>query len=101
VLAFIFGYLLSIQPLLRHGLGFKKSLKLALAADTASIATMEVTDNGFILLVPGAIHAGLNTGLFWISLALSLVAAFVVAFPVNRWLIGRGKGHAVAHEYHH
>ena len=101
VLAFIFGYSLSIRPLLKHGLGLRKSLRLALAADTASIATMELADNGFILLVPGAISAGLNTTLFWTSLSISLVIAFAVAFPVNRWLIGRGKGHAVVHEYHH
>lgn len=101
VLAFVFGYGFSIRPLLQHGLGLSKSLKLALAADTASITTMEAADNGFILLVPGAIHAGLNTPLFWISLLLSLAVAFVVAFPVNRWLIARGKGHAVMHEHHH
>jgi hypothetical protein len=101
LLAFVFGYSLSIRPLLRHGLHVQKALKLALAADTASIATMELTDNGFVLAVPNAINAGLNTSLFWISLVLSLVIAFAVAFPVNRWLIARGKGHAVVHEYHH
>lgn len=100
VLAFIFGYTLSMLPLLRHGLGLKKSLRVALAADTASIATMEVTDNLFILLVPGAIHAGLNTLLFWGSLGLSLFVAFWVAYPLNRYLIARGRGHAVAHKYH-
>ena len=100
VLAFGFGYSLSIRPLLRHGLGLKKSLKLALASDTASITTMEAADNAFILLVPGAINARLNTGLFWVSLLVSLVVAFAVAWPVNRWLISRGKGHAVMHEYH-
>ena len=101
ILAFTFGYLLSIKPLLSHGLGWKKSFKIALAADTASIAVMEVTDNGLILLVPGAIHAGLDTFLFWASLALSLVVAFLFAFPLNRYLIARGKGHALAHRYHH
>ncbi len=101
VLAFIFGYSLSLRPLVKHGLGFKKSMKLALASDTASIATMELADNAFILAVPGAISAGLNTSLFWISLFVSLIVAFAVAFPVNKWLIGRGKGHAVVHEYHH
>lgn len=100
-LAFLFGYGLSVRPLLRHRLGFKKALKIALAADTASIAVMEITDNSFILLVPGAIHAGLNTVLFWTSLAVSLFVAFWAAFPLNRYLIARGKGHAVAHEYHH
>lgn len=100
-LAFLFGYGLSMRPLLQHGLALGKALKLALAADTASIATMEITDNGFILLVPGAIHAGLSSFLFWISLGLSLVVAFCVALPLNRWLIARGKGHAVVHDYHH
>jgi hypothetical protein len=99
-LAFVFGYSLSMRPLLRHGLNLRTALKLALAADTASIATMEFTDNGFVLAVPNAINAGLNTSLFWISLAVSLAIAFAVAFPVNRWLIARGKGHAVVHEYH-
>ncbi len=97
----MFGYSLSLRPLVKHGLGFKKSMKLALASDTASIATMEAADNGFILLVPGAISAGLDTSLFWVSLFVSLIVAFAVAFPVNRWLIGRGKGHAVVHRYHH
>lgn len=100
LLAFIFGYTLSIRPLLRHGLGMKKSLKTALAADTASIAVMELSDNAFILVVPGAIHAGLDTSLFWISLGLSLVVAFIAAFPINRYLISRGKGHALAHHHH-
>ena len=101
VLAFVFGYGFSIRPLVQHGLGLKKSLKLALAADTASIATMEIADNGFIILVPGALNAGLNTALFWVSLLVSLVVAYFVAFPVNRYLIARGKGHAVMHEHHH
>ncbi|MEO6513916.1 MAG: DUF4396 domain-containing protein [Candidatus Saccharimonadales bacterium] len=101
VLAFVFGYGFSIRPLVRHGLGLRKSLKLALAADTASIATMEIADNGFIILVPGALNAGLSTVLFWISLLVSLAVAYAVAFPVNRWLIARGKGHAVMHEHHH
>lgn len=101
MLAFVFGYSLSMRPLLRHGLDLRKALKLALAADTASIATMELADNAFVLAVPGAISAGLNTALFWVSLTTSLVVAFAVAFPVNRWLIARGKGHAVVHPYHH
>jgi len=101
VLAFVFGYGLSMLPLLRHGLSVKKALGLALAADTISIATMEIADNGFILAVPGAIDATLASALFWISLVVSLGVAFVVAFPVNRFLIARGKGHAVVHEYHH
>jgi len=99
-LAFVFGYGLSIRPLLRHGLGLRRAMRLAFAADTASITTMEIVDNLFILAVPGEIYAGLNSLLFWWSLIISLVIAFAVAFPVNRWLIARGKGHAVVHEYH-
>lgn len=99
-LAFLFGYGLSIHPLLHHGLEFKKALRLALAADTASITVMEMTDNGFILLVPGAIQAELDSWLFWLSLGVSLVVAFCVALPLNRWLIARGKGHAVMHDHH-
>lgn len=101
ILAFVFGYSFSMRPLLKHGLELRKALRLALAADTASIATMEAGDNIFILLVPGAINAGLNTQLFWVSLIISLAVAFAVAFPLNRWLISRGKGHAVVHHYHH
>jgi putative flippase GtrA len=101
VLAFVFGYGLSMRPLLKHRLTLRQALGLALIADTASIATMELVDNGFVLLVPGAINAGLNTPLFWWSLSLSLVLAFMVAFPVNRFLISRGKGHAAVHAYHH
>lgn len=101
VLAFVFGYSLSMRPILKHGLGLKTALKVALAADTASIATMELADNGFVLAVPGAINAGLTTALFWISLLVSLGIAYLVAFPVNRYLISKGKGHAVAHQYHH
>ena len=100
-LAFLFGYGFSAIPLLKSGLGLKKSLTLVLLADTISIGVMEVVDNTFILVVPGAIHAGLDTSLFWISMALALLAAFVVAFPVNKYLIGRGMGHAVVHKYHH
>lgn len=101
LLAFVFGYSFSMFPLLKHGLAPRRALKLALIADTISILTMEIADNAFILAVPGAINAGLTTWLFWISLALSLVIAFCAAFPVNRWLIARGKGHAVIHEHHH
>jgi putative flippase GtrA len=101
VLAFLFGYSLSMRPVLRHGLSFRKAAQVALAADTASIATMELADNAFVLAVPGAINATLDTVLFWASLAVSLVVAFAVAFPVNRFLIARGKGHATAHRYHH
>ncbi len=101
VLAFAFGYSFSMRPLLLHGLGLQKALRLALAADTVSIAVMELSDNAFILAVPGAINAGLDTSLFWVSLIVSLGVAFVAAFPVNRWLIRRGKGHAVLHMHHH
>jgi hypothetical protein len=100
VLAFIFGYALSMRPLLRHNLGLRRALQVALAADTASITVMELADNGFVLAVPGAINAGLSTLLFWTSLTISLVVAFIVAFPVNRYLIKRGKGHALHHSHH-
>ena len=99
-LAFFFGYLLTIQPVLRAGLAFRRALRVALASDTVSIATMELVDNAFILIVPGALAAGLADGLFWWSLAVSLVIAFVLTVPVNRWLIARGRGHAVMHELH-
>lgn len=100
-LAFLFGYGLSMWPLLRSQMPLRKVLGLALAADTASITTMEIVDNAFILAVPGAIHAELDSALFWLSLAAALAVAFLVAFPLNRWLISRGKGHAVMHEHHH
>jgi hypothetical protein len=100
VLAFFFGYMLTLQPVLRAGVPFGRATRLAFASDTVSIAVMELVDNGFILLVPGALAAGLATGLFWWSLAVSLAIAFVVALPVNRWLIARGRGHAVVHELH-
>ena len=100
VLAFIFGYGLTIRPLLAGGLPFRSAARLALAADTVSIVVMEVMDNAIVIAVPGAMAAGLTDGLFWGSLALSLAVAFVVAFPVNRWLIARGLGHAVVHAQH-
>jgi hypothetical protein len=99
-LAFLFGYSLTLRPVLRAGVPFRRAARLALASDTLSIATMELVDNGFVLLVPGALAAGLGDGLFWWSLLASLGIAFAAAFPVNRWLIGRGKGHAVLHEVH-
>lgn len=101
VLAFVFGYGLTMWGLRRHDLPLKRRLRLALASDSVSIATMELSDNVFILLVPGAISAGLNTGLFWWSLLVSLLVAFVVTVPINRWLMAHGKGHAVVHELHH
>ena len=100
VLAFIFGYGLTIRPLLAGGLPFRSAARLALAADTVSIVVMEVMDNAIVIAVPGAMAAGLLDGLFWGSLALSLAVAFLVAFPVNRWLIARGQGHAVVHAQH-
>ena len=100
-LAFVFGYSLAMRPIMRAGLAFRQALPIALAADTISITTMELVDNAFILAIPGAMAAGLASGLFWVTLAGSLAVAFVVTVPVNRWLIARGKGHAVAHQYHH
>jgi hypothetical protein len=99
-LAFLFGYALTIRSVLRAGIAFRRALGIALASDTVSIATMEIVDNAFILVVPGALAAGLADGLFWWSLAVSLVIAFVLTVPVNRWLISRGRGHAVMHELH-
>jgi hypothetical protein len=101
VLAFVFGYSLTIAPVLRSGLPLRRALAVAFAADTVSILTMELVDNAVMLAVPGAMAAGLTDRLFWGALAFSLVVAFVVTVPVNRALIGRGKGHAVVHEYHH
>ncbi len=100
VLAFIFGYLLTMMPLLRAGIGYRSALRLAFAADTASITIMEIVDNSVMLAIPGAMDAGLTDFRFWGSLALSLVIAGVAAFPVVRWLIARGRGHAVVQKYH-
>jgi hypothetical protein len=100
VLAFFFGYSLTMLPLLRSGLALTAVLPIAFAADTLSITVMEIVDNLIILVIPGAMEAGLTSLLFWGSLAFALAVAFVAAFPVNRWLIARGKGHAVVHEYH-
>lgn len=99
-LAFVFGYALTIRPVARAGVGFRRALRVAFASDTVSITTMEIVDNAFIAFVPGALAAGLADGLFWWSLAVSLVIAFVLTVPVNRWLIARGRGHAVVHELH-
>jgi uncharacterized membrane protein len=100
VLAFFFGYLLTILPLLKAGIEKRQAMKLALAADTASITVMEIVDNAIMLAIPGAMDAGLDTPLFWGSLAFALAVAAVAAFPVNRWLIARGRGHAVVHAHH-
>jgi Domain of unknown function (DUF4396) len=98
VLAFLFGYALTSLPLLRAGLALSTVIPIALASDTLSIATMEIVDNAIILLVPGAMEAGLSDLLFWGSLAVALVIAGAAAFPVNRWLLARGRGHAAVHE---
>jgi hypothetical protein len=101
VLAFFFGYSLTMLPLLRSGLALATVLPLAFASDTLSITIMEIVDNLIMLAIPGAMEAGLGSLLFWGSLAFALAVAFVAAFPVNRYLIARGRGHAVVHHYHH
>lgn len=98
-LAFIFGYSFSLIPLLKH-MKPKRALKLALASDTLSITSMEIVDNLIMIIIPGAMAAGLFTFLFWGSLAVSLFVAFIVTVPVNYWLIKRGKGHALVHKHH-
>jgi hypothetical protein len=100
VLAFFFGYLLTYASVRRHGLTVVGAIKVAFAADTLSIAVMEVVDNAFLLGVPGAMDAGLADFFFWWTLAAALAIAFVVTVPVNRWMIGRGRGHAVVHSMH-
>ncbi|MFD0294630.1 DUF4396 domain-containing protein [Streptomyces sp. NPDC127061] len=101
VLAFFFGYSLTLRSILKAGVDFRTALRVAFAADTLSIAVMELIDNGVIALWPGAMDATLADTLFWGALAISLAVAFVVTTPVNKWMIGRGKGHAVVHQYHH
>ena len=100
VLAFFFGYSLTMLPLLRSGMALAAALPLAFASDTLSITVMEIVDNLILLVIPGAMDAGLATVLFWASLAFALAVAFVAAFPGNRYLIARGKGHAVVHQHH-
>jgi hypothetical protein len=99
-LAFVFGYALTLQPVIAAGVSVRRALKVAVASDTVSITTMELVDNAFIVVVPGALAAGLTDSLFWWSLLSSLAIAFVLTLPVNRWLIARGQGHAVMHEFH-
>ncbi|HEX7259836.1 MAG TPA: DUF4396 domain-containing protein [Candidatus Saccharimonadia bacterium] len=99
-LAFVFGYALTTLPLSRAGLSWRAAFRIALAVDTLSIAVMEIVDNAAMLLVPGALNTGLANPLFWISLAFALVAAFFAALPVNRYLLTKGKGHALIHKYH-
>ena len=101
VLAFFFGYSLTMVPLLRSGLALATVLPLAFASDTLSITIMEIVDNAIMLLIPGAMEAGLGSVLFWGSLAFALAVAGAAAFPVNRWRIARGRGHAGVHQYHH
>jgi Domain of unknown function (DUF4396) len=100
VLAFFFGYSLTMIPLLRGGIALTAAIPVALAADTISIAIMEIVDNAIMLMIPGAMEAGLTNVLFWGSLAVALLIAGAVAYPVNRYLIQRGRGHAVVHQYH-
>jgi hypothetical protein len=100
VLAFFFGYSLTMLGLLRSGLAFAAAIPVALAADTVSIAVMELVDNAILVVYPGAMEAGLGDALFWGALALALAVAFVVTVPVNRWMIARGKGHAAVHSHH-
>ena len=101
VLAFFFGYLLTMRGVLRAGVDFRHAVRIALAADTASIAIMELVDNAVLVGIPGAMDAGLTSALFWGSLAFSLAVAFVLTVPFNKWMIGRGRGHAVVHAHHH
>jgi len=100
-LAFVFGYSFTIGPVMRSGRTLRQAIPVALAADTLSITVMEIVDNLLMLSIPGAMDAGPGALLFWAALAVSLAVAFVVTVPVNRWLIGRGKGHAVVHHLHH
>jgi hypothetical protein len=100
VLAFVFGYAFTVGPVVRSGLTFRGAVKVALAADTVSILVMELVDNAVVLTVPGAMDAGLDSALFWGSLALALAVAFVVTVPVNRAMIARGRGHAIVHDRH-
>ena len=100
VLAFFFGYALTMLPLLRSGIAFGAAVPVALASDTVSITIMEIVDNAIMLAIPGAMEAGLDNLRFWGSLAVALVIAGAAAYPVNRWLIARGRGHAVVHAFH-
>jgi hypothetical protein len=100
VLAFVFGYGLTLRPLLSSGMALRSALGLAFAADTLSITVMEIVDNAILLVIPGAMDAGITDILFWGSLAIALAVAGVAAYPVNRWLIAHGRGHAVVHEHH-
>jgi len=100
-LAFLFGYALTIGPILRASIALSTAIPLTLAVDTVSITVMEIVDNVIMLVIPGAMESGVTSWLFWGSLAVALAVAFVITVPVNRWLIARGRGHAVVHQYHH
>jgi hypothetical protein len=101
ILSFVIGYTLAIRPVRKAGLDFESALRVALLSDTVSITVMELVDNLGLVAVPGAMNAKLTDVLFWVSLVGTLAIAFVITVPVNRWMIARGKGHAVAHEFHH
>jgi len=100
VLAFVFGYLMTLLPLLQTGMELRAALTLALASDTLSITVMEIVDSVVMVVIPGAMDAGLTDPLFWVSLTVSLVLAGIAAFPANRWLIAKGRGHALVHAHH-
>ena len=100
VLAFVFGYALTLRTLLRSGMPLAAAIKIALAADTVSIAVMELVDNALLLTIPSAMDADISSVLFWGSLAVAPAVAFVITLPVNRWMISRGRGHAVVHQHH-
>ncbi len=100
LLAFLSGYLLTMLPILRAGYSYHTAVRIALASDTASITIMEIVDNLIMLMIPGAMNAPLDSSLFWGSLVMALVIAGISAFPVNRWLIARGRGHAIVHAHH-
>ena len=100
LLAFLSGYLLTMLPIVRAGYSYNTAVRIALASDTASITIMEIVDNLMMLMIPGAMNAPLDSSLFWGSLVMALVIAGISAFPVNRWLIARGRGHAIVHAHH-
>lgn len=100
-LAFLFGFSLSLLPLLKSGVAFAAALPVVLAADTLSITAMEITDNAVMAAIPGAMDAGIVNPIFWIGMAIALTVAFFAAYPVNRYLLSKGKGHALVHEFHH
>lgn len=101
LLAFIFGYALSMIPLLQAGIALSVALPTVLAADSLSIATMEIVDNAVVAVIPGAMEAGIVNPIFWLALSLGLGVAFFAAYPVNKYLLKKGKGHALTHKYHH